>query len=428
MPFNIAIVGAGPAGCMLARLLTKYDHKFTITVFEAEDSINFRSQGGTLDLHGSTGQAAMRAAGLWDEFQKYARYDGEALKLADKNLLCYLNMSGSKNGSTKTGRPEIDRPKLREILYNSIPQDIVRWGHKLKSVDQDMTLHFANGATYSGFDLVVGADGAWSKVRQRLTDVQPYFVGIGGFAFSIPNADKEAPEVSKLVNRGTIFGASDGMAINGQQMGDGSINAAAWFLQDRDFPQTCGFDVHDLTAVKADLRKRYADWSPEIFDLVEKSRGEVEFRQFFMVPIGHKWDNVPGATLVGDAAFLITPFAGEGVNKAFKDCIELAEAIVSSVPSEGALSSDSKSRSRSLLHENVRRFEVVMRERSVDIQQLTADNMEYFYFTEGTPRTGIEQMVLRSVSDELGRIMTAVLTPFVYSYFALFKWWHPVKA
>ncbi|KAL5116114.1 hypothetical protein ACEQ8H_006010 [Pleosporales sp. CAS-2024a] len=72
---SIAIIGAGPGGCMLARLL--HVHNITCTIFEAETGIDFRSQGGTLDLRTKTGLHALKEAKLWDEFLKYARYDGE---------------------------------------------------------------------------------------------------------------------------------------------------------------------------------------------------------------------------------------------------------------------------------------------------------------------------------------------------------------
>lgn len=160
MVFRIAICGAGPAGCMLARLLLQSDQQIYVTIFELEASLNFRSQGGTLDLHEETGQKAVKRADLFDEFQKFARYDGEAIKLADKNMLCYIKMGASKSGST-TGRPEIDRPKLREILYNSLPQGIVQWSKKLVRIDEENALHFADGTSHRGFDLIVGADGAW---------------------------------------------------------------------------------------------------------------------------------------------------------------------------------------------------------------------------------------------------------------------------
>jgi hypothetical protein len=135
---------------MLARLLTHRTDDIDVTMFEGEDDLNFRSQGGTLDFHVKTGQRALREAGLYDKFLKYARFDGEAMALADKNLLCYVEVNGSSAQST-TGRPEVDRPKLRQIPYESLPKHTVKWRHKLthvkrkdcKEVSSRLVLHFA---------------------------------------------------------------------------------------------------------------------------------------------------------------------------------------------------------------------------------------------------------------------------------------------
>ena len=84
---RIAIIGLGPGGSMLARLLTwgPEAKQISVTVFEAEPSIDFRLQGGTLDLHPGTGLLAMKESGLWDAFRKHARYDAEAIRVCDKN-------------------------------------------------------------------------------------------------------------------------------------------------------------------------------------------------------------------------------------------------------------------------------------------------------------------------------------------------------
>jgi len=144
-PLKIAIIGAGPAGCMLARLLltSPSSSGLNITVFEAETSLNFRSQGGTLDLHEGSGITALKKAGLYDEFLKNARFDGAALKILDKQGKAYLNISASTNG-----KPEIDRPMLRKLLFESLPADLVKWGKKLERVDENRTLHFADGSRW----------------------------------------------------------------------------------------------------------------------------------------------------------------------------------------------------------------------------------------------------------------------------------------
>ncbi|KAG9119873.1 hypothetical protein FRC07_004891, partial [Ceratobasidium sp. 392] len=161
---RIAIIGAGPAGLTLAKLLLT--HSIVPHVFERDLSADARPQGGTLDLHEHTGQQALRDAGLWDQFRKYARYDGQEAKMLTKDGKLLLQERGSKEGDQHT-RPEIDRFDLRAILLQSLEPAVVRWGHALESVEQaddgTYALRFGNGKVESGYDLVVGADGTWSR-------------------------------------------------------------------------------------------------------------------------------------------------------------------------------------------------------------------------------------------------------------------------
>jgi 2-polyprenyl-6-methoxyphenol hydroxylase-like FAD-dependent oxidoreductase len=297
---------------MVARLLQQSNQDIQVTIFEGESNIDFRSQGGTLDLHEKTGQAALKAGGLFDEFLKYARYDGEAMKICDKKLLCYINMGGSKLNSNAigTGRPEIDRPKLREILYHSLAEGTVIWKHKLVRADEDLKMHFSDGSVESGFDLIVGADGAWSKVRPSLTDEQPFYSGIGGHAFRIPDAEKTQPELYKLVNRGSLFSTSDAKSITAQYMGEGSINIATWGVRPKDWQKTCSYDVHDAAATKEACKKEYADWDSRLVAFTQVAEDSVVPRDLFMLPVGIRWDHVKGMTVVGDAAHLMVRIRG----------------------------------------------------------------------------------------------------------------------
>lgn len=325
---RIAIIGAGPAGLILARLLHNSDAKFSVTIYEKDESPTSRLQvGGTLDLRTDTGLAAVRAAGLWDEFERYARYDGEALAIADKNATRLINISGDGEKS-EFSRPEIDRERLKRILLGSVPEDMIRWNWKLRAVSENEMLEFDNQETEGPFDLIVGADGAWSKVRTSLSDARPHYSGIGGFEMKIVNPNQDHPEASAMVGRGSLFAYSDLKGIIAQRMGDESIKVSCWLKDEETYPEDV-ISQHGRSRVQEELLKRYAGWAPELLNLLKSADAEyAKPWPLYELPVGHNWTHKKGLTLVGDAASLMTPFAGEGVNKAMKDALELAEAIL----------------------------------------------------------------------------------------------------
>lgn len=399
---KIAIIGAGPAGCMLARLLLLGN--ISATVFEGEASLDVRSQGGTLDLHEQTGLAAIRAAGLDDEYLKYARYDGAAIGICDKNAKFYVRFGASSHGN-----PEIDRSELRSLLTRSLPEGTVKWSHRLLKVDDDLTLHFESGETETGFDLIVGADGAWSRTRSFLTDEKPFFAGIAGHMLSIPDAVKSAPAVSKFINRGSIFAFSDGKSITGQQMGDGTIHSNAWVRQEKD--PRC---VEVGTATKETVLKNFDDWADELVDIVRAADENVKAHSLYMLPVGCRWQHRAGVTILGDAAHLMTPFAGEGVNLAFEDAMSLSSAII-------GYSEDAKSS----LDKRVAKFEEDMFVRAKRAQEMTDGMMRAMFFTVGAPRTSIESYAIKRLSYGIPLSQLHFWRPFlaagIYTYYFFFK-------
>jgi 2-polyprenyl-6-methoxyphenol hydroxylase-like FAD-dependent oxidoreductase len=406
--FRIAIIGAGPAGCTLAKLLIQAN--INVALFECETSPDVRSQGGTLDLHTNSGLAALREAGLYEEFLKYARFDGSALKVMDKRLKAYFSLPGEKEGSS-SGRPEIDRKMLRKLLYESLPLDTIRWGYRLMRVSDDLTLNFEQG-DMSGFDLVVGADGAWSKVRPLLTDVQPQHALVSGFHFKISDPENRCPDLYKLVNRGSVFSFSDGHSLALQQMGDGSLSCGEWATRDETWDKVQGFDINDSKAVKAFLLEEYHDWSPKLRQFIEMADDmSFVYRPLYMLPVGHSWENRPGVTLVGDAAHLTVPFAGEGVNLAMRDSMSLAHAIIEA----------EKQHSKAALITEVKSFEDGMFKRAKEVQQRSIDNMQDMFLTEGAPRTVIERYVTRSIQSQTGPILGSLVVIPVYLFYWVYK-------
>lgn len=163
----IAILGAGPSGLALGQLLEVAN--ITYIIFERDESATWAiGQGGTLDLHAGSGQLALKEAGLLDQFKSLARYE-QTTTIADAKGMVHARFSGSGDND----RPEIDRRDLRALLLSSVPANNVRWGQRVQHVQRDtngsMSVHFSDRSIESGFRLVVGADGAWSKARSLVS-------------------------------------------------------------------------------------------------------------------------------------------------------------------------------------------------------------------------------------------------------------------
>ena len=384
---KVAIIGAGPAGCTLANLLLKEPH-IEVLVFEGEKDLSIRAQGGSLDLHTETGQKALRKAGLFDEFLKYARFDGEALAVVDKHKTAVLKLPGANKNSTR-GRPEIDRVRLRRILIDSLPKNIVQWGKRVQSVNpKDLSIEFEDHTIVGGFDLVVGADGAWSKVRPVLSSAQPYFTGLGGVDMVIEKPSERYPHIDSFVRRGSVFAFSDGKGITLQQRGDDNITVYAWGTRDENWQQDCEIDVKDPIQLKAHLIKEFADWDPLFKEALEATDNkQMVARSLYVLPVGHQWPSRPGVTVLGDAAHLMTPFAGEGVNVAMEDALKLSEAIITARKMGG--------KSKAFIN-SIRLFEVDMFHRSAPIAEDSRLQMEDMFFVPGAPQATIASWVRRA--------------------------------
>ncbi|SLM36141.1 Monooxygenase, FAD-binding [Lasallia pustulata] len=409
-PPKIAIICAGSAGLTLARLLHMSEAKVDLTLYERDASpISRPDQGGTLDLHTDTGLAVLRKCGLWDSFRKHARYDGEELIMADKNATELAH----RRGGEKSGydRPEIDRERLKEILLESVPEECVRWGRHLREVTENGMLRFDGREEMEGpFDLVVGADGAWSKVRGRLNGLKPAYSGVSGYEMEIMEPARTCPHVDKMVGRGAFCGISDRKFLNAQRMGNDNIKVRSFFL----CPEGEAKEMLDKYGKKGTLEKileRYVDWAPEMTELLRQGDLDgLKHWTLYELPVGCKWEHKKGFTLIGDAASLATPFSGEGVNKAMKDSLELAELIEKSRDPNDDLTLD----------QAVLLYEQLMFPRAEKIQAMTM-NFKQIAFGPDAPIGLMTGMLKTVASDSPSMLMkmlgTAPVLAAVFSYF-----------
>jgi 2-polyprenyl-6-methoxyphenol hydroxylase-like FAD-dependent oxidoreductase len=320
---QIAIVGAGPGGLTLARIL--HLRGITSTLFELDAHALARQQGGTLDLDSASGQFALEQAGLTGEFRHLARYEDQGIRLLDKHGQVHFD----DPGDAADDRPEIDRTQLRDLLLASLPQDLVRWGHELQEVRPSESgtydLVFEN-ATAGPFDLVVGADGAWSRVRPLVSSYAPQYTGVTVIEFGIDDIDARHPSLSQLVGHGNFAAYGDAKSLMAQRNANAHVRVYAAMRMPEGWARQ-HFNLSNAREVREKILGFYSDWAPELKDLVRLSNDRMQALPLYALPVGHRWTNHTGITLLGDAAHLMSPHGGSGVNNAMRDAAELGRLL-----------------------------------------------------------------------------------------------------
>ncbi|WP_186137555.1 FAD-dependent oxidoreductase [Burkholderia gladioli] len=324
MTTSIAIIGAGLGGLVLARVL--HVHGIAATVYEADVSAEARKQGGMLDIHEHNGQVALRAARLYEAFAALIHPGGQASRVFDKDGVLLYEQADDGTG----GRPEVLRGELRRILLESLPEGAVRWGHKLSEVvpidGGRHRMRFVNG-TEASCDLLVGADGAWSRVRALLSDAKPEYTGTSFVETYLLDSDARHPASAAAVGGGALFALAPGRGIFAHREPAGVLHAYVALNKPREWIEA--IDFSDSAAARAAVAGEFEGWAPALTALITAGDSAPVARPLYSLPSAHRWNRVPGVTLLGDAAHLMIP-SGEGANLAMFDGALLAQAIAAS--------------------------------------------------------------------------------------------------
>lgn len=354
---TIAIIGGGPGGLTLARLLQM--NGANVKVFERDAGRHVRVQGATLDLHEESGLKALDKAGLMDAFKANYRPGADHTCVTDKEgNIVYEDGFDNADGF---GRPEIDRGPLRKLLLDSLAPATVVWNRnfdRLERAGNGVTIYFKNGDSVFA-DLVIAADGANSKVRPYITSIKAFYSGYTAVEGTVYQSAQNSPKVHNLLKGGKIFAFGNEKSLIVSSKGDGSLVFYLACKVDEDWVTRYGIDFDSKVDVFAWFKKEFSAWGNIWNELFENAEPHFIPRPLYCMPFDQSWETLPNLTLLGDAAHLMPPYAGEGVNMAMLDALELTECL---------LSSDFKD-----THEAIAAYEGHMRERVSGMARMTME-------------------------------------------------------
>lgn len=348
------MVGGGPGGLTCARVLHRLGHP--VAVLERDPARDARPPGGMLDLHEGLGQRALEKAGLLTEFRALARPEAQAMRILDTDGTVLRDWRPRPDDRSN---PEIDRGQLRDLLLG--PLD-VRWGRHVTDVlpepPDGTRVRFADGREET-FDLVVGADGARSRVRPALSPTTPHYTGVTLVETSLDDVDARHPDLARLVGDGSmaVYGVNRGLVA--QRNSGGHVKVYAQFRVPPEWHAELA--ATGTEAVRSRLLAMFDGWAAPVLDLLRRGTAFVS-RPIHVLPVAHTWTHVPGVTLLGDAAHLMPPL-GAGANLAMLEGAELAESVAAASGPEA-------------LDEAVRAYEERMWARAGRLAEITTAGLE----------------------------------------------------
>lgn len=325
---KIAIIGGGPGGLTLARLLQ--EKGVNVKVYERDENRNVRQQGSTLDLHEDTGLKAMQEAGLMEEFKKYYRPGADKMRIANKEMNVVFDdqeVKPQEDFGNEHFRPEIDRGPLRDLLITSLKEENVVWNSKftqMKPSGNGWEISFENGTTAYA-DFVIASDGANSRVRKYLTDIEPIFSGVTAVEINIYKAEKNAPNLWKLVNDGKLFALEEGKTFFCSSKADGTLTILIGIKTEDNWVTNSGINFKDKNSVAEWFKNEFRTWNTDWQEIFETNEISIIPRPMYHFPIDQYWKPLSNLTIIGDAAHRIPPYAGEGANQAMADALDFYE-------------------------------------------------------------------------------------------------------
>lgn len=319
---RIAVLGGGIGGLSAAAFLNLEGIHTTIY----EQAPRLAEVGAGLVVAPNAGRQ-LRRLGVLDEFRRRAvqlDIGWEFVRWQDGTVLSSENLADACEQLYGEHTYTAHRADLLDVVRSRVPAHSVRLNHKcveLKVVGDAFRLGFENG-TVADADVVIGADGVHSIVRQTLLGESPaVFSGICAFRALVP-AEVAPPFALRRAQR--LWLGPERHLVHYPVSAGRFVNLVA-------FAPAGDYTVESWTATATveEFLAEFDGWDPRLVDLIRAAGTPGRWALLDRDPLP-SWSR-GGATLLGDAAHPMFPFFGQGAAQAIEDAAVLALCLAESI-------------------------------------------------------------------------------------------------